>query len=89
MNYTFGTITQPFIKYVTKKKNTCVLALVIFYETRHKNATKSFRVLSCVIYTIIDIFVCIGSLDCQPKRLSIIRKDRKYLGKSLTDSWVL
>ena len=42
-----------------KKNNAYVLLLVMFYETRHKNATKYFRVLSCVIYNIIDNYVCI------------------------------
>ena len=55
-----------FTKNTMKNNNTCVLALVMFYEKRHKNATKYFRVLSCVIYTIIDNYVCI---------------DRKYLEK--------
>ena len=62
-----------------KNNNTCVLALVIFYETRHKNATKYFRVLSCVIYTIIDNYVCICYLACQSKKISVICMDRKYL----------
>ena len=53
MNYTFGTITQNFIKNVMKNNNTCVLALVMFHETRHKKAMKAFRVLSCVVYTIV------------------------------------
>ena len=35
MNDTFGTLTQPFIINTVKKKNTCVLSLVMFYETRH------------------------------------------------------
>ena len=81
MNDTFGTITQPFIKNVTKKKNTCVLALVMFYEKRHKNATKYFRLLSYVIYTIIDNYVCIDYLACQSKQRSEICIDRKYLEK--------
>ena len=53
MNDAFGTITQPFIKNIMKK-NAYVLALVMFYETRHRNATRDFRVLSCISYTIID-----------------------------------
>ena len=39
-NDTFGTTTQPFIKNTIKNKNSCVLALLIFYETRHKNLKK-------------------------------------------------
>ena len=47
MNDTFGTITQTFIKNNMEKNNNRVLELVIFYETRHKNVTKYFIVLSC------------------------------------------
>ena len=42
MNDEFGTITKLSIKNSMKKKNTCVLAVVIFYETRHKNTIKYF-----------------------------------------------
>ena len=58
MNDRFGTLTQTFIGN-TIKNNNCVLAIVMFYETSHKNATKYFRMLSCVIYTNIDNYVCI------------------------------
>ena len=51
----FGEITKPFIKYTFSKKNTRVLALIIFYETRVDNPKKVFRVVSCFIYTIIKI----------------------------------
>ena len=64
MNDIFGTITQVFIKN-TIKNNTCVLTLVIYYETIHKNSMEYFKVLSCVIYTIIDNYVCIDYLACQ------------------------
>ena len=36
MNNTFGTLTQPFIKKITTKNNTCVLELIMFHETRQK-----------------------------------------------------
>ena len=80
MNYTFGKTTQPIIRNNMKNKNTCVLALVMFYETRHKNATKAFIVLSCVIYTIIENYVFIGYISCQSNRLSVTCIDRKVLG---------
>ena len=48
-----------------KKKNTSVLELIIFYETRADNPKKDFGVLSCFIYTIIKNCVCIDCLDCQ------------------------
>ena len=37
-----------------KNKNTCILALVFFYETGHKNSTKAFIVLNYVsIYGVV------------------------------------
>ena len=50
------------------------------YEMRHKNATKSFRMFSRVIYNIIDKYFYIDYLACQSKQLSDIYIDRKYLG---------
>ena len=47
-----------------------MLALVMFYDTRAENI--SYRVLSCVIYTIINHCVCIDYLSCQSKTLSEI-----------------
>ena len=58
---TFGAITQPHISKILAKENTRVLALLMFYETR-KNPRKVFKVLSCVIYTIINNYVCIDYL---------------------------
>ena len=55
MYNTFGEITQPFIKATLSKNNISVLELSMFYETRGDNLRKSFRVLSCVIYSIIKI----------------------------------
>ena len=83
----FGEITQHFIKATLSKKNTSVLALIIFYETRSDNPKKYFRVLSCNIYTIIKIYVCIDYLDFQSKQISEItvgcrggskRRDEKF-----------
>ena len=45
----------------------------MFYETRADK--KSYRVLSCVIYTIIKNYVYIHYLACQRKKLSEIPKD--------------
>ena len=65
MYTTFGEVTQPFIKSILKKRNTSVLALIIFYDTRADNPKKYFIVLSCVIYTIIKNYVCIDYLACK------------------------
>ena len=41
----------------------------MFYEKR-KNPKKFFKVLSCVIYTIISIYVCIDYLDSESRQIS-------------------
>ena len=79
INITFGNVTQPFIKNSMTNNNTSVLALIIFHEIRHTNAKKYFRVLICVVYVIIDNFVCIDYLYFQSKKLNEICVDGKYL----------
>ena len=63
MKTTFGTITQPFIRATLLKNKTRFLALLMFYETKSRNI--AYRVLSCVIYTIIKIYACIDYIACQ------------------------
>ena len=65
MYTTFGEITQPFIKSTLSKNSTSVLASIMFYEKRADNPKKAYRVLNCVIYTIIKNYVCIDYLACQ------------------------
>ena len=60
----FGNITQPFIKTTLLKKNTSVLALILFYETIGDNPKKYFGVFSCVVFIIIKNDVCIYKLAC-------------------------
>ena len=62
MNNMFGSLTQPFILKNLKNNNRSVLALLMFHETRAINPEKYFRVLSCVIYTIIDNYIYIDYL---------------------------
>ena len=64
-NNTFGALTQPFIKNTILKNNASVLALLMFHEKRVLKPEKYFRVSSCVIYTIIDNYVCIDYLAFQ------------------------
>ena len=47
------------------KNNKCFIALIMFYENRPNNATKLYRVLICIIYSIIENFVCVGYICCQ------------------------
>ena len=66
----FGPITQPHIRSTLSKNKTIVLALLVFYETRADNPKKAFKVLSCVIYTIIKIMsVLIIWLVCKLKEI--------------------
>ena len=60
MKTAFGAIIQQHISKILSKNNTRVFALFMFYETRKK--IKNFKVLSCVIYTIISNYVCIDYL---------------------------
>ena len=48
-----------------KNKNTCIIALILFYENNGANPKKMYSVLSCVIYYLIDNYVCIDYLSCQ------------------------
>ena len=52
-----------------------MLALVIYYDSEKTNPIKVFRVLSCVIYTVIDKYVCIDYLGTEKKKIS----DLKFL----------
>ena len=67
VNITFGALTQTWIKTTLSKNNTSVLALLMAHDTRRINPEEAFRVTSCVIYTIIDNYVCIDYLACQLK----------------------
>ena len=61
-----------------RKKDTCIIALVMFYENKTKNSTKVYRVLSCVLYSVIDNYVWIDYLCCHSKTLRIISSDRIF-----------
>ena len=54
----------------------------MFHETRGEHPRKRFRVLSCVIYTIIENYVCIDYLACQSKKLSEISVGSKHAKKT-------
>ena len=75
---TFAADTNKHINKTLMNRDTRVLALVLFYELGTFNPTKMFKVLSYVIYTIIDRYVCIDYLGTQTKKISGI-----HLGFSL------
>ena len=86
---TFGEITQHFIKATLSKENTSVFTLIMFYETGEENHRKYFKVLCCVIYTVIKNYVCIDylafKLDSLSKYLLILDTEKNVS----TEYWVL
>ena len=47
-------------------------------ESKTKDPIKVYRVLSCVLYSIIENYFCIGYLCCQSKTLSIMYSDKIF-----------
>ena len=60
------------IKKFLTKKNTSVMALIMIYENNGEIPKHLYRVLSCVVYTLIYNYVCIDYMPCQSKTLSDI-----------------
>ena len=48
------------------------MELRMFYEKNGLKPKKVYRVLSCVVYSIVENYVCIDYLLCQSKTLSSI-----------------
>ena len=59
LNNTFGLDKNNQINVILKRPNTRVIALIINYEHGSYSTRKNFKVLSFVVYTIIDKYVCI------------------------------
>ena len=78
LSNTFGADTNKHINKTLIKRNTRLLALFVHYEHGTINPGKMFKVLSCVIYTIIDRYVCIDYLGTEIKKISQLK-----LGRSL------
>ena len=64
-----------------------MLALVILYESGKKIIRKLFRVFSCVIYTIIDKYVCIDYLGTKKLKVSDLKK-MIALGQANIRVWI-
>ena len=62
LNATFHERTMVPIIYVMKKKNTYIIALIIFYENKVTKQKKVYRVLNCVIYSLMDNYILIDYL---------------------------
>ena len=50
-----------------------MIALVIFYESGKINPRKIFKVLSCVIYTIIEKYICIDYLGTEKNKITDLK----------------
>ena len=59
---TFGADTNKHINNILLRHNTRVIALIVHYEHGTFKTRKLFKVLSSVIYTIIDKYLCIDYL---------------------------
>ena len=68
-----------------RQNDTCVIELVMFYETKTKNPTKGYMLLSCVLYYVIEYYVCIDYLCCQSKTLSVISSDKIFEEESYNE----
>ena len=60
------------IRIVMRKKYTCIIAQIFFYETETNNTIKVYRVFSCVLDSVVDNYVCIEYLCCRYKTLSVL-----------------
>ena len=72
---TFHQSNMTAMKNVMRKKDTCVIALVMFYDT-FKNPRKVYRVLSCLLYSFMENYFCIDYICCHSKTSSIISSDK-------------
>ena len=53
------------IRDVIKKKDKCVIALIMFYDNKGTKPKRMYRVLSCVLYSFICNYFFIDYLSCQ------------------------
>ena len=58
-------MTMKAIKNCLMKKNTSVMELIMIYENNGEIRKKLCRVLSCVVYTLIENYGCIDYLSRQ------------------------
>ena len=65
---TFIADTNKHINDILLRPNTRVIALIVNYEHGGFSTRKLFKVLICVVYTIIDEYVCIDYL-CTEKKI--------------------
>ena len=78
----FSIKTMKTIRDCLLKNNTSVMALITIYENIGKYIRTVYRVLSCVVYTIIYNYVCIDYLSFQSKTLFGISRNPTFLSFS-------
>ena len=64
LDYSFYIRTMKTIKNVLMDNNTSVMSLIMINEKMEKYK-KIYSVLSCVVYTLIENYVCIDYMSCQ------------------------
>ena len=69
LSFSFYARTMKKIKDFLMRKNTCVMALIMIYENNGEIPKQLYRVLSCVVYYLIENYICIEYLLCQSKIL--------------------
>ena len=78
----FYTKTMKNIRDYLLKKNKYVMELKTIYENSGKDIITVYRVLGCVVYTLIEKYVCIDYLSCQSKTLCGISSNPTFKEKS-------
>ena len=81
LSSTFGSDTVKYINLILKKRNNRVIALIMIYALGSYSTKKVFKVLSCVVYTMIEKYVCIDYLCKFKKRLSELKIGTTLLHK--------
>ena len=74
----FSIKTIKTIKNCLTKKNTSVMVLIMIYKNVIISIKNVLILLSCVVYTLIDNYVCIDYLSCQSKTLCDISKNTTF-----------
>ena len=65
LSVSFDSLAMETIKNCLKKNNTCVMPLMMIMRITEEIQKKLYRVLSCVVYYLIENYVCIDYLSCQ------------------------
>ena len=65
LSATFHNSTMKTIKKCLINENTCFMELIMSYYTNELKTKNIYGGLSCVIYSLIDNYVCIDYLSCK------------------------